>query len=66
VKRGNSSACANVNCNVCGNNDSAVLPVVPNAVYNVSINPVIQSKTGLVNHATIYPARDNEDFEWLG
>jgi hypothetical protein len=27
------------------NSDSAVLPVVPNTVYNVSISPNIQSKT---------------------
>jgi hypothetical protein len=35
--------------------DGPVLPVVPNTVYKVSINPIIQSKT---RHAQI-PTRDN-------
>jgi hypothetical protein len=32
VKTENCSACATVNCKVCGNKGSAVLPVVPSCV----------------------------------
>jgi hypothetical protein len=45
MKTGNPSACVTVNCKVCGNSGSAVLPVVPSCVNQVSINPIIQSKT---------------------
>jgi hypothetical protein len=35
MKTENRSACVTVNCKVCGNSDSAVLPVVPSCVYKV-------------------------------
>jgi hypothetical protein len=42
-----SSACVAVNCKVCENSGSAVLPVVQISVNKVSINPIMQSKTRL-------------------
>jgi hypothetical protein len=58
VKTENPSACATVNCKVRGDSGSAVLPVVPSCVNNVSINPVIQYKTRLISHAHT-PVRGN-------
>jgi hypothetical protein len=43
-KTENPSACVTVNCKVCGNSSSAVLPVVPSRVYRVPVNPIIHSK----------------------
>jgi hypothetical protein len=56
VKTENPSACVTVNCFAIS--DSAILSVVPSTVYKVLINPIIQSKTRLINHAQT-PARDN-------
>jgi hypothetical protein len=51
VKIENPTACVTVN-------NSAVLPVVPNYGYKVSMNPIIQSKTRLISHAQT-PTHDN-------
>jgi hypothetical protein len=40
VKIENPNVCVTVNCKVCGNSNSAVLPVVPSSVYKVLINPI--------------------------
>jgi hypothetical protein len=47
VKTENPSACVMVDCKVCGNSNSTVLPVVPSGVHKASINPMTQSRTRL-------------------
>jgi hypothetical protein len=51
VKTENPIACVTVNCKVYKLAIAQQLPVDPSTVYQVSINPIIQSKTRLVNHA---------------
>jgi hypothetical protein len=54
------SPCARVtvNCKVCGNSGSAVLPVVSSCVCKVSVNPIIQPTTRLISHTQTL-TRDN-------
>jgi hypothetical protein len=43
VKTENLSACVTVDCKACGNSGSAVLPVLPSCLNNMSISAIIQS-----------------------
>jgi hypothetical protein len=52
VKAESRSVCITVNCNVCESAIALQLPVILSCVYMVSINPIIKSRTRLVNHAT--------------
>jgi hypothetical protein len=52
VKTENRIECVTVNCEVRKSAIALQLPVVLSAVDKVSINPVIQSKTGIIVHAT--------------
>jgi hypothetical protein len=51
AKTENPGECVTVNGKVCSLSDDAVLPVVPNCVNKVSINPIIQSKAWFLHHA---------------
>jgi hypothetical protein len=57
VKTENPSSGVTVNCKVCRSAIALQLPV-PSGVYEVSINPIIQSRTRLISHAQT-PTRGN-------
>jgi hypothetical protein len=65
VKTENLSACVTVNWNVCRSVIALLLPIVPNEVHEVSINPIIQFRTRLIRHAGTPYTRFLQDCSFL-